>query len=406
MPKILYFFLLTILSCQSNVHTVSNTDELLTALQSPSATKIIHLQSGTYNLSPIAVTDSSCGNCQDSSEMVPATAGLVLSGEKIHLSGPADQSARIITNAGYGIFFLNCADGMLKNLRITGGQRDMDGRASDAAIVAKNSKVLIENNIIYDNIGDSALVVQNIVGIMGICGRENAQLTIRDNRIIRNSWDGIALYRDADAVITGNLVDGVDKAGSKTAGGGRGVSIGITWNARAEVRGNIVKNYWKGIGVFVDGSAVIENNIIEDLLTWGIAYWDAGKGQPTAKILNNIVYNTGACGVNLSAKNSTTTENQFTGNVVVKTAQNPKYDAADYYGYQCALSIFDVPKGFVNRNNLFYANRRADESLPDYDVNTKIFSDSLNHYMDGFQNKYRAESSFFDKYLKEKTLHQ
>ena len=54
-------------------------------------------------------------------------------------------------------------------------------------------------------------------------------------------------------MIEGNWIDGVDLARGERIGGGRGVGIGATWNAYANVRGNVVRRYWKGIGAFVRG---------------------------------------------------------------------------------------------------------------------------------------------------------
>ena len=80
-----------------------------------------------------------------------------------------------------------------------------------------------------------------------------------------------------------NVIDGVDKAGGKARGGGRGVAIGVTWNASAEIRRNRVTRYWKGIGLFVDARGTVEENVVEEMLTWGIAFWDAGRGKPVGK---------------------------------------------------------------------------------------------------------------------------
>ena len=52
----------------------------------------------------------------------------------------------------------------------------------------------------------------------------------------------------------------------KALGGGRGVGIGVTWNAKAGIRGNLVRRYWKGIGLFVDAEGTVVENIIEDIL--------------------------------------------------------------------------------------------------------------------------------------------
>jgi len=361
----------------------------------------IYLQPGDYYLSPTSITDSTCGNCEEPNQFVPATAGLEISGSYVRITGPEDRSAVIHTNAGYGIYFNHCKRGIIENLSVTGGIRDPDGNATDAAIVVKNSAVTIRNNHIYGNIGDSAIVVKNIVGVMGICGRENSDLTITDNEIIGNSWDGIALYRDATATIIGNLIDGVDKASSKVAGGGRGVAVGITWNARATIDGNLVKRYWKGIGIFVDANVTARNNIIEDILTWGIAYWDAERGKPVGIIENNIIYSTGACGVSITRSQPGPNPGHLIGNVIVRTAQNPKYDAPDYYCNQCALSISSKPDNFRIDDNLFFNNRRATETLPDYDLSESEFKKYAEDLRNRLLNSALFQQSDFVKFLAE-----
>ena len=361
----------------------------------------IYLQPGDYYLSPTSITDSTCGNCEEPNQFVPATAGLEISGSYVRITGPENRSAVIHTNAGYGIYFNHCKTGIIENLSVTGGIRDPDGNATDAAIVVKNSAVTIRNNHIYGNIGDSAIVVKNIVGVMGICGRENSDLTITDNEIIGNSWDGIALYRDATATIIGNLIDGVDKASSKVAGGGRGVAVGITWNARATIDGNLIKRYWKGIGIFVDANVTARNNIIEDILTWGIAYWDAERGKPVGIIENNIIYSTGACGVSITRSQPGPNPGHLIGNVIVRTAQNPKYDAPDYYCNQCALSISSKPDNFRIDDNQFFNNRRATETLPDYDLSESEFKKYAEDLRNRLLNSALFQQSDFVKFLAE-----
>ena len=361
----------------------------------------IYLQPGDYYLSPTSITDSTCGNCEEPNQFVPATAGLEISGSYVRITGPENRSAVIHTNAGYGIYFNHCKRGIIENLSVTGGIRDPDGNATDAAIVVKNSAVTIRNNYIYGNIGDSAIVVKNIIGVMGICGRENSDLTITDNEIIGNSWDGIALYRDATATIIGNLIDGVDKASSKVAGGGRGVAVGITWNARATIDGNLIKRYWKGIGIFVDANVTARNNIIEDILTWGIAYWDAERGKPVGIIENNIIYSTGACGVSITRSQPGPNPGHLIGNVIVKTAQNPKYDAPDYYCNQCALSISSKPDNFRIDDNQFFNNRRATETLPDYDLSESEFKKYAEDLRNRLLNSALFQQSDFVKFLAE-----
>ncbi len=376
---ILFVLLLTlnfILTKPNKTFRVSTAEELEKLFQNPKENINVKLASGIYELIFEAIIDSSCGNCESPDTLISATAGLIISGKNIKISGPSDKTAVIRTNSGYGLFVLNCENLILENLTITGGIRDSSEFATDAAIVVKNSNVIIRNNKITRNYGDQALIKKNIVGIMGICGRENSILRIYNNMITKNSWDGIALYRDSEAVIDENIIDGVHKAGGRIAQGGRGVGIGVTWNAKAVIRNNLVKRYWKGIGLFVDAEATVEYNIIEDVITWGISLWDAGKGEPRGFIKNNIIYKTGAMGTSIT---SSTEENPgyFNANIIVRTAQDPAYDSPDYYGYQCALAEHLVPTDFSIENNLFYDNRRSDPRLPDHDTDLEKFENKL-----------------------------
>ena len=371
---VLICFIIFIFSCSNTkVIKVTSTEELESLFENPQHSIEVHLASGEYSIKPKSIIDSTCGNCEDPNTPVPATAGLIISGKNIIIKGPKDRSAIIYTNAGYGLFIKNCESCIIENLSITGGIRDTSAFASDAAIVVKNSNAILKNNKIYDNLGDSLLISKNIVGIMGICGRENSEIEIIENEILCNSWDGIALYRDSKALIFRNIIDGIDKSGDRKPTGGRGVGIGVTWNAKAIIEENLVTRYWKGIGIFVDSNCTIRNNIVENLITWGIALWDAGKGEPVAKIENNIIYDVGACGVSITRSQASEEPGYLIGNIIVKAAQDSAYDSQDYYCYQCALAEHDVPINFEIRENLFFNNRRATDDLPNYDLSEYEF---------------------------------
>jgi len=235
---------------------------------------------------------------------------------------------------------------------------------------------------------------------MGICGRENSHMTIIGNEILRNSWDGIALYRDAYAEIIGNKIDGIDKSVGRFPEGGRGVAIGVTWNARAKIKYNYIARYWKGIGIFVDADCEVENNIIEDMVTWGIAFWDAGKGAPRAHISNNIIFDIGACGISITKSNEETESGSLIGNIVVKSGQNERYDSPDYYCYQTSLAMHEVPQNFEIRDNLFFDNRRATDDLPDYDIPKEQFLKKIMKKKSIlYSNPYFIQSGFYQTFL-------
>ncbi|MCF7858480.1 MAG: right-handed parallel beta-helix repeat-containing protein [Candidatus Cloacimonetes bacterium] len=396
---IIVLVLTFVLTKPDPVIRIDTADELEELFSTPQQNIKVILASGLYDLSPETIIDSTCGNCEESDTLITATAGLIISGKEIYITGPEDRSAVIKTNSGYGLYILNCDNCLLENLTITGGTRDSSAFATDAAIVVKKSKVKIRNNKISRNYGDLDLIKKNIVGIIGICGRENSELRIYNNLITKNSWDGIALYRDSYAVIEENIIDGVHKASSRTAQGGRGVGIGLTWNAKAVIKNNLVKRYWKGIGLFVNAEATVENNIIEDIITWGLSLWNAEKGNPKGFIKNNIIYKTGAMGCSIT---SATEDNPgyFTDNIIVQTAQDSAYDSPDYYGFQCALAQHLIPAGFKIDNNIFYNNRHFDPrfsnndwDLTDFENELKVNRERINRIM------VLKESDFYHDFI-------
>jgi hypothetical protein len=362
--------------------------ELEEALSGPRRNATIVLSSGLYELDPESAVDSTCGNCADPDTLVPITVGLTISGSNVRIEGPRDGSAVIVTRAGYGLYFKDCVDCELDRVVVTGGERDASGAATDAAIVARNSSVSISNCVIRDNIGDRERIAQNTVGIVGICGREGADLAVEYCEILRNSWDGIALYRDARATISNNLIDGADAAGVE-AGGGRGVAIGATWNSRARIERNLLRRYGKGIGVFVDADVVAYGNIIEEMRAWGISIWDAGTGRPRALIERNAFYDCGAYGISVTRHAAYAPDDKpwrLTANIVVHTGQNPQYDSPGDYGPQCALALEAVPDGFSARGNVCYDNREAGDVLFEQDTTREMFWRDRRSWVRTFRN--------------------
>ncbi|MCH7875988.1 MAG: right-handed parallel beta-helix repeat-containing protein [Gemmatimonadetes bacterium] len=356
---------------------MSNLQRAIAGLEGPA---IVSLARGHYDLLPAEFTDSSCGNCEDPTEHVPATVGLVVQGIGIRIVGADPRTTIIHTGAGYGILFDGCDGCALERVTVTGGVRDPDGRATDAAVVVRDGAVELSACRIADNIGDSATVARVVVGIAGVVGRERASIDLHTCEITRNSWDGVALYRGAVAEIRDNVIDGVDKARGAQVGGGRGVGIGLTWDARATVERNLVTRYWKGIGVFVDAQATVRENVVEDMLTWGIAFWGAGDGRPVATIERNVIFGTGACGV-MIAVDSVGAEppGALLGNLLIQTGQDERYDSGEPYCTQRPVALEAVPEGFVIANNVFHDNRQPGDAPRVQDVDR-----------DGFLERARA----------------
>jgi parallel beta-helix repeat protein len=392
---------------QGAIHTVrvSDGDELARLLAAPLANTRIEL-TRDIDLVPAAAIDPTCGNCEDPRTPVPVTVGIAVSGDNVWIAGNGNA---IHTNAGYGIYFRDCANCGIEDAVVTGGERDTAQAATDAAIVVRNSTVTIRNCEIAGNIGDPTTVRKTVVGIMGVCGREGADITVENCEIVRNSWDGIALYRDARAVVRNNYIDGVDRARGDEIGGGRGVAVGVTWNGTALVERNWIRRYWKGIGIFLDADVVARGNIVEEMLTWGIAIWDADRGRPRAVVERNAVYDCGACGISVTRRAPYADGEEtgrLTGNIVVHTGQNPRYDDPEDYCFQCALALHAVPEGFSIRGNTYYDNRTAADSLFHQDAPREMFWRGRRGWVRTFRNNEAGidgrrrfhESAFLTEY--------
>jgi parallel beta-helix repeat protein len=238
----------------------------------------IFLASGIYRADPEAYTESVCGNCVQPLTPVEATVGFKIIGKPLVIVGEDADRAILVTNAGYGVFFKDSHGSSISNLTLTGGIRDSDGNATDAAIVAKHSRVTVEGLRIIDNTDRVDTVV---VGIGGVFGREGSELHVLNNVIRNNGWDGIALYRGASAVIADNVIDT-----------GRGAGIGITWDSNAIVFRNSISGYWKGIGSFGTTWVSARNNAVFDNLGWGMV----ATGRSCMEVSNNVIHHNGNCG--------------------------------------------------------------------------------------------------------------
>ena len=250
---------------------------------------------GVYKAKTTPFLEDLCGNCQEQRTVVNATRGFLIEGITLTIIGSGADETTLITNAGYGFLFLNSYGSSICNLTITGGKRDIDGNATDAGIVVKFSTVSIINCQIIDNTDRPEEIT---VGIGGIMGREASQLYILNNQIINNGWDGIALYRGANAFISGNTIRK-----------GRGAGIGITWDATAVIIDNEISDYWKGIGSFGDSRVIARRNIVKDCIGWGII----ASGTSYLDACNNIIYHIGNCGLASWSENAS---GRFSNNIV------------------------------------------------------------------------------------------
>lgn len=306
------------------------------------------------------------------------------------------------TRASYGVLFDGCRGCTLRGVTVTGATRDPDGRATSAGVVVREGSVQLTDCRIAENLGDSAVIHGGVIaGVAGVAVRERGDLSLRNCEVTRNSWDGVALYRDARALITDNVIDGVDAASGARHGGGRGVGIGATWNARVVAEGNLVTRYWKGIGAFVDADAEIRENVVEDILTWGIAYWGAGGGQPVARIERNAVYRTGACGVSVERTGDppSTDPGHLRANLIVDTGRNEGYDSGEPYCWQRPIARHAVPEGFEIDGNFVHDVRQPGAWPLEPVLDRAAFLDAAGPVLDALRARPAlGRSAFLDAY--------
>ncbi len=246
----------------------------------------LRLAPGIYTATPTLFMDPLCGNCLDPFEGANASIGFRISGKRLALIGSGPESTTLVTSAGYGLY-LEDSDVLIRDLSVTGGKRDPDGRASDGAVVVRRSRARLENLHLRDNTDRARDVV---VGIAGLVGREGAEIDVRSCRILNNGWDGVALYRGAVAVIADNVIEQ-----------GRGAGVGITWDATAIVMRNRVSGYWKGIGTFGQSRAIVRNNAVFDNLGWGII----ATGDSDLEATHNVIVRNGNCGFAVWSESAT-----------------------------------------------------------------------------------------------------
>lgn len=237
---------------------------------------IVFLAPGQYTATAAPYTDPTCGNCGLDKPRTPAaTRGFVLRGKSLAIIGAGQGQSTLVTRAGYGVFIEDACEVLLKGLTITGGVRDPDGDASDAAVFVRRSRAVLQKVSLRDNAG--LINGKDYPGIAGVLCREKSDVLILDSAIENNSWDGVAVYREASLRIFGSRING-----------GNGVGVGVTWNGRALVVNNRISSYWKGIGAFVESKVEARNNVVRDNLGWGV--WAAQSGELVA-VNNTIAYN-------------------------------------------------------------------------------------------------------------------
>ncbi len=317
------------------------TKDLQKAIDAASSGDTLVLAAGEYTANPVEFIDTLCGNCAEHRTPHHASYGFKVSGKSLWIVGSGTDNTVLITKAGYGVFFDDCPDAGIARLAITGGIRDTSGMATDAGIVARNTHLTIQNCWIRDNTEYPDSI---IVGIGGVMGREGADLTVRDNKITNNTWDGVALYRGATATIADNIIHQ-----------GRGAGVGVTWDATATVVRNQVSQFWKGIGSFGATRVICKNNVVYNCLGWGII----ATGTSYMDCANNIILRNGNCGFGLWGKEA---HGRMTNNIIAFNGWREEWVCP-----QVGVWNYGHPLLFPMSYNVLWENAAGDwRDMPDY----------------------------------------
>jgi parallel beta-helix repeat protein len=353
--------------------TPENLDELLQAGLAPDT--VLYLEAGDYVLTPRPMTDVVHDGPSGIARPLSTTVGLLVDVPGVEIRGAGMGRTVLHTRAAYGVLFEDVPGGVLSGVTVTDGVRPADPRVRAAGVVIRGqSEVRIRSCRVTGNLGEPEVVEEIVEGIMGIDIRDSARAWIHDNEILDNSWNGISLHGTSQAFVENNVVDGVSSGHGGT--GGRGVGISVEDDATAIVHHNYVTRYWKGIGVFGSPTAVVRENIVEHMRTWGLTVWNAGDGVPQARFERNLVYDVGACGASITLTKPGS-QGGFRGNLLWKTGQDATYDGNQAFCEQCALALHAVVDGFVVEDNLAYLSREADDAPARDDVGEAEFQARL-----------------------------
>jgi len=331
--------------------------DLQYAIEQAPESGVVHIAAGTYTATPQPYADPGCGNCSDIDfpKGSEATRGFYVHNKAVQLKGAGAKDTVLVTGAGYGLLFENAGVSTVADLKVTGGKRDADGKATDAGIVVIDTELTVERVAVVgnDDLYDGPLP-DPVVGIGGIFGREGSILTVRDSVIEDNSWDGITLYRGypgkANTAPVGTVencrIGCTSQCVSKR---GRGAGIGVTWGARLTAVSNVVHHYWKGIGSFGTSNAFIYNNLVVDQVGWGII----AAQQSKMVAVNNVVTRNGTTGM---AAWDYTASGSFLNNIVYKNGTSKD----EWVGKKTGVWLNALPMFFEFKYNLVFENADFD----------------------------------------------
>lgn len=328
------------------VHVAAG-DDLQAAIDAAADGAVLELAAGDFRARASSYVDPTCGNCGANDPRKPqATVGFVVRGKSLLLRGAGKASTKLTTSAGYGVLVEDACEVRFEGVTITGGKRDADGAAADAALVARRSRVALVDAAIRNN--EELMPGNGYPGIAGVLCREGSDVLVLRSEITNNSWDGVAIYRGGHARVIASKI-----------AGGNGAAVGATWDGRAKILASDLSRYWKGVGSFQDAHVEVHASFVHHNLGWGL--WAADRGELVA-VNDTIAYND-QLGVYLA---SATTKGAFVNDVVAHNGANATgaytpstFGRGGIRGFPAGESPFTI--GYV----ALFANEGGDWITPD-----------------------------------------
>ncbi len=368
---------------------VDNVEDLLDLLEDPIDFVDVVLAPGEYRFDdPELIAE----------RMAAQGYALRLSGERLNFGADNAGTVKVVVDARHGLRFERCSHCSMRNLDFLIKPAFNPADTLSVISIENSDADILTSTFQLDAPSPSDPPDAESI-VIALEAGEGGRASIKGNSFKAFNGNSIIVGADARATLRDNLIDGslavrpdtTHAAPGITPGRarvrGEGTAVLLKDNATGQLKNNLIKHCYKGIGIRDNADGIVKDNIIENITTWGVALWQTGDQSPIGLIQHNIIYHTGACGAMISVTGFEDELGLFNDNLLVKTGQDERLDAAELFCYQSPLAGHAVPEGFEINGNIMYANRSGDATLPDLDVEGEVFERELSAFCAFFQRR-------------------
>ena len=315
--------------------------DLQKAIDNALSGDLIFIRAGRYVATPTEFIDPTCGNCppEEFWQDIYGTYGFRIAGKSLTLMGESRKNTVLVTNAGYGVLFEDAGESRLENMRYRRPPRL--GQPRDER---RGRHPLDDSHRPQHQHPEQH---EPLAGRGRRSGRRHRR-PLRPRRMVidasnvliyNNGWDGVALYRGDPAIPDSGARATITKSEINR---GRGVGIGVTWDAQADIKNTRVTRYWKGVGSFGASRVSLRNSIVDWQEIWGVI----ADGTSHLTATNNVIAFQGRSGLSQWSPNATV---NFTNNIVYDNG----WDDANPIGPRTGIWITNLTKATITYNDTF-----------------------------------------------------